>query len=129
MDFMQDGELLGRPSFKIDLTEDSMAVACEEERIVALPGYFAVRAVETGEETTVRGIVLPGNRQKDPTVRAEILCYGGPGPQEPDLNKHGVKAGHTCIISKFAGVVATINDGEEVLLVRQSEVMGLVGSD
>jgi co-chaperonin GroES (HSP10) len=110
-----------------------MPALCEEavevERVVPLPGYVAVKVIERGERVT-RGIVLPGNVRDQSTLRAEVLDYQGPGPDEPDLRKvFGLKPGHICAISQYAGNVVEINDGEEVKICRQSEILCLVGSE
>ena len=68
------------------------------------------------EETTKSGIVLPGQAQEKPQ-QAEIVD----GKEE----KMEVKVGDKVIYSKYAGTDVKL-DGEEYVIVRQSDILAIV---
>ena len=100
-----------------------------EERVMAMPGYLVVKDLKEGEQKTVGGLVLPQNARDAGTVRVTVLHYGGPGPDEPDLKKCGLAKGHTGVVSTYAGNVVKVNQGEELRIIRQQDLLGLVGTE
>ncbi|MBC8530729.1 co-chaperone GroES [Gehongia tenuis] len=76
------------------------------------------------EETTKSGIVLPGSAQEKPQM-AEVLAVGPGGVVDgKDVTMH-VKAGDKVIYSKYAGTEVKF-DGEEMILVRQNDILAIV---
>lgn len=97
------------------------------ETVVALPGYVVFKEIKTGERK-VGNIVLPDNAQQQPTMRVEVLDYGGPGPDEPDLAKvFGLAPGMIAITSQYAGSEVKLNgESEAVKICRQQDVLGVI---
>ena len=76
------------------------------------------------EETTKTGIVLPGQTKEKPQ-EAEVVAVG-PGilPDGKEI-KMSVKAGDKVIYTKYAGTEVKM-DGEEYILVKQSDILAIV---
>ena len=76
------------------------------------------------EETTKSGIVLPGSAQEKPQM-AEVLAVGPGGVVDGKEVTMHVKAGDKVIYSKSAGTEVKF-DGEEMILVRQNDILAIV---
>ncbi|MEX1307330.1 MAG: co-chaperone GroES [Eubacteriales bacterium] len=76
------------------------------------------------EETTKSGIVLPGSAQEKPQM-AEIVEVGPGGVVDGKDITMTLKKGQTVIYSKYAGTEVKY-DGEEYIIVRQSDVLAVV---
>ena len=76
------------------------------------------------EETTRGGIILT-NSAKEKPVMAEVLAVGPGGNVDgKEITMH-VKVGEKVIYSKYAGTEVKL-DGEEYILVRQSDILAIV---
>ncbi|MBR2805540.1 MAG: co-chaperone GroES [Oscillospiraceae bacterium] len=76
------------------------------------------------EETTKSGIILTTSAQEKPQV-AEVLAVGPGGLVDGKEVKMVVSVGDKVIIGKYAGTEVKM-DGEECLVVRQSDILALV---
>ena len=76
------------------------------------------------EETTKGGIILT-NSAKEKPVMAEVLAVGPGGNVDGKEIKMNVKEGQKVIYSKYAGTEVKL-DGEEVIIVRQSDILAIV---
>lgn len=76
------------------------------------------------EEVTASGIVLPGQSQEKPQ-QAEVVAVGPGGMVEGKEIAMQVKVGDSVIFSKYAGTEIKI-DGEELIIVRQSDILAIV---
>ena len=76
------------------------------------------------EETTKSGIVLPGAAKEKPQM-AEVLAVGPGGMVDGKEVKMEVKVGQKVIYSKYAGTEVKL-DGQEIILVRQSDILAVV---
>lgn len=84
-----------------------------------------VRRVEE-EQTTAGGIVLPGNAQEKPT-RGEVLAAGkGRILDNGDVRPLDVNVGDTVIFKDGFGVEKQKIDGEEVLIMSESDILAVV---
>lgn len=84
-----------------------------------------IRRVEE-EQTTAGGIVLPGSAQEKPT-RGEVLAAGnGRILDNGDVRPPDVKVGDTVIFKDGFGVEKEEIDGEEVLIMSESDVLAVV---
>ncbi|MHB0774306.1 co-chaperone GroES [Halomonas sp. WWR20] len=84
-----------------------------------------VRRVEE-EQKTAGGIVLPGNAQEKPT-RGEILAVGnGRILDNGEIRPLDVKVGNTVIFKEGFGVEKQKIDGEEVLIMSESDILAVV---
>ena len=82
-----------------------------------------IKNLET-ETTTKSGIVLPGTAKEKPQM-AEVLAVGPGDVVDGKEVKMQVKAGQHVIYSKYAGTEVKV-DGEEVIIVRQSDILAVV---
>ncbi len=76
------------------------------------------------EETTKSGIILTSSAKEKPQV-AEILAVGPGGLVEGKEVEMTVKVGDKVILSKYAGTEVKF-DGEECIIVRQSDILAIV---
>ena len=76
------------------------------------------------EETTKSGIVLAGTAKEKPQM-AEVLAVGPGGMVDGKEITMNVKTGQKVIYSKYAGTEVKI-DGEELIIVRQSDILATV---
>ena len=76
------------------------------------------------EETTKSGIVLAGSAKEKPQV-AEIRAVGPGGLVDGKEVEMTVKVGDRVITSKYSGTEVKV-DGEEVIIVRQSDILAVV---
>ena len=76
------------------------------------------------EETTKSGIVLPGAAKEKPQM-AEVLAVGPGGNVDGKEVVMQVEVGQKVIYSKYAGTEVKI-DGEELIIVRQSDILAIV---
>ncbi|GED22010.1 co-chaperone GroES [Halomonas sabkhae] len=84
-----------------------------------------IRRVEE-EQKTAGGIVLPGSAQEKPT-RGEVLAVGnGRILDSGEARPLDVKVGDTVIFKDGFGVEKQQVDGEEVLIMSESDVLAVV---
>ena len=76
------------------------------------------------EETTKSGIILAPTAQEKPQV-AEIIAVGPGGVIDGNEVKMEVSVGQKVIIRDYAGTTVKI-DGEEVIIVRQEDILAIV---
>ena len=76
------------------------------------------------EETTKGGIILAGAAKEKP-VMAEVLAVGPGGNVDGKEITMNVKVGEKVIYSKYAGTEVKL-DGEEYIIVRQSDILAVV---
>jgi chaperonin GroES len=79
------------------------------------------------ETTTPGGIVLPGSATEKP-VQGEIVAVGkGKILESGDVRPLDVQVGDTVLFGKYSGTEIKI-DGEEVLVMREEDIMGVIES-
>lgn len=76
------------------------------------------------EETTKSGIVLTGQAKEKPQ-EAEVIAVGPGGVVDGKEVKMEVTVGQKVIYSKYAGTEVKL-DGEEFIIVRQSDILAVV---
>ncbi len=76
------------------------------------------------EETTKSGIILAGAAKEKPQF-AVVLAVGPGGLVDGKEVKMDIKVGDKVITNKFAGTEVKV-DGEELIIVRQSDVLAIV---
>mgnify|MGYP001042873849 FL=1 len=92
-------------------------------KLVPLGDRVVLKQMEA-EETTKSGIVLPGQAQEKPQ-QAEVIAVGPGGVVEGKEVKMEVSVGDKVIYSKYAGTEVKM-DGEEYIIVRQSDILAVV---
>jgi len=80
----------------------------------------------TAEEKTKGGIIIPDTAQEKPQ-EGEIVAVG-PGARDENgkVNPLDVKQGDKVLFGKWSGTEVKI-DGEELLIMKESDIMGVVG--
>ena len=77
------------------------------------------------EEKTAGGIIIPDTAKEKP-MQGEIIA-AGPGRRDDkgEIVALDVQIGEIVLFGKYAGTDVTI-DGEELVILRESDVMGVV---
>ena len=84
-----------------------------------------VRRIEA-QEKTKGGIIIPDAAQEKPQ-EGEVLAVGPGGRDETGkLTPIDIKAGDTVLFGKWSGTEVKI-DGEDLLIMKESDIMGVVG--
>ena len=76
------------------------------------------------EETTKSGLILTSAAKEKPQM-AVVIAVGPGGNVDGKEIKMQVKEGQEVIYSKYAGTEVKI-DGEELIIVRQSDILAVV---
>lgn len=76
------------------------------------------------EETTKSGLILTSGAKEKPQM-AEVLAVGPGGMVDGKEVTMQVSVGQKVIYSKYAGTEVKI-DGEEIIIVRQSDILAVV---
>lgn len=76
------------------------------------------------EETTKSGIILTASAKEKPQI-AEVLAVGPGGVVDGKDVIMEVEVGDHVIMSKYSGTEVKI-DGEELIVVRQSDILAVV---
>ena len=92
-------------------------------KLKPLADRVVIKMLES-EETTKSGIILTGNAKEKPQV-AEVLAVGPGGNVDGKEIVMYVKAGDKVITSKYAGTEIKL-DGEELMVVKQGDVLAIV---
>lgn len=78
------------------------------------------------EAKSAGGIVLPGSAQEKPS-QGEVLAVGtGRVLQSGDVQPLDVKVGDTVVFGKYSGSNTVEVDGEELLILNESEIYGVL---
>jgi len=82
-----------------------------------------------GEETkSAGGIIIPDTAKEKP-LEGEVIAVGnGKILEDGSVRPLDVKAGDTVIFSKYAGTEIKI-DGEDLLMMREEDVLGVIEQD
>ena len=91
--------------------------------IKPLGDRVVIKNVEA-EETTKSGIILTAAAKEKPQM-AEVLAVGPGGLVDGKEVKMQVAVGQKVIYSKYAGTEVKL-DGQEMILVRQSDILAIV---
>jgi chaperonin GroES len=83
-----------------------------------------VRRVEE-EETSIGGIIIPDTAKEKP-MEGEVIAVG-PGARDESGKIHqlDVKAGDRILFGKWSGTEVKM-DGEELLIMKESDIMGVI---
>jgi len=95
-------------------------------KLKPLEDRVVVKAV-TGEEKTASGIVLPDTAKEKPML-GEITAVGDGKWDEAGTKRipMDVKVGDRVIYGKYSGTEYKTKDGEELLILRVSEILAKV---
>lgn len=77
------------------------------------------------ETTTAGGIVIPDNAKEKPS-RGEVLAVGNGKPLDNgEVRALDVKVGDKVLFGKYAGNEVKV-EGEELLVMREDDIMGII---
>jgi chaperonin GroES len=79
----------------------------------------------TEDQKTAGGIIIPDTAQEKP-MQGEVISVG-PGARDEDGDRVAldVKAGDIILFGKWSGTEVKI-DGEELLIMKESDIMGIL---
>ena len=92
-------------------------------KLVPLGDRVVLKQLEA-EETTKSGIVLASKSQEKPQ-EAEVVAVGPGGMVDGKEVKMEVTVGDKVIYSKYSGTEVKL-DGEEYIIVKQSDILAIV---
>ena len=92
-------------------------------KIKPLADRVVIKMVEE-EETTKGGLILSGSAKEKPQV-AEVVAVGPGGNVDGKEIVMQVKVGQKVIYSKYAGTEVKL-DGQELIIVRQNDILAVV---
>ena len=79
------------------------------------------------EEKTAGGIIIPDTAKEKPS-QGEVIAVGpGARNEKGELVPLDVKAGDRILFGKWSGTEVKI-DGEELLIMKESDIMGIIES-
>jgi chaperonin GroES len=84
-----------------------------------------VRRLEEGEIKLSSGIIIPDSAKEKPQEGQVIAVGKGKSNDEGKVFPLDVKAGDNILFGKYSGTEIKI-DGEEFLIMREEEVLGIV---
>ena len=93
-------------------------------KLVPLGDRVVLKQLEA-EETTKSGIVLPGQNKEKPQ-QAEVVAVGPGGVIDGKEVKMEVKVGDKVIFSKYAGTNVKLDDDEELIVVKQNDILAII---
>ena len=86
-----------------------------------------VKRIEEGEQKSAGGIIIPDAAKEKPQ-EGKVLAVGkGKVNDDGKVLPLDVKAGDRILFGKYSGSDVTV-DGEECLILREEEVLGIVES-
>ena len=93
-------------------------------RVRPLRDRILVKRVEEAEQK-VGGIIIPDTAKEKP-MQGEVLAVGpGARNEKGEIQALDVKVGDRILFGKWSGTEVKI-DGEELLIMKESDVMGVV---
>ncbi|MGH1439211.1 MAG: co-chaperone GroES [Cellvibrionaceae bacterium] len=78
------------------------------------------------EETTAGGIVLPGSAKEKPNQGEVIAIGGGRILDSGDVRPVDVKVGDVVVFGKYAGSDTIEIEGEELVILSESDIKAVV---
>jgi chaperonin GroES len=98
-----------------------------EMQIRPLYDRVIVKRIET-QRTTASGIVIPDSAAEKPEQGEVVAVGGGRLLQDGTLRALQLKVGDQVLFGKYAGQTVKV-DGEELLVMREEDVMGVLEAD
>ena len=83
-----------------------------------------VRRVDS-DEKTAGGLIIPDNAKEKPAEGEVVAVGAGARDEDGERIAMDVKAGDKILFGKWSGTEVTV-DGEELLIMKESDILGLV---
>lgn len=80
------------------------------------------------EKTTASGIVLPGSAAEKPNQGVIVAVGPGRVLDNGEVQAVSLKTGDTVLFGQYSGSNAVKVDGEELLIMNESEIFGVLES-
>jgi len=107
-----------------DIASKARATTTAATTFTPLHDRILVRRLEEGE--TIRGGIIIPDSAKEKPQEGEVIAVGkGKSNDEGKIFPLDVKAGDKILFGKYSGTEIKI-DGEEFLIMREEEVLGIV---
>ena len=84
-----------------------------------------VRRIEA-EEKTSGGIIIPDSAQEKPSEGVVVAVGSGAKADDGTVTPLDVKAGDRVLFGKWSGTEVKL-DGEDLLIMKESDIMGILG--
>ncbi|PIE13976.1 MAG: co-chaperone GroES [Rhodobacterales bacterium] len=84
-----------------------------------------VRRIES-DDKTAGGLIIPDSAKEKPAEGLVVAVGAGAKDDDGERIAMDVKAGDKILFGKWSGTEVTI-DGEELLIMKESDIMGLLG--
>jgi len=97
-------------------------------KVTPLQDRVLVKRIEPEEEKTSGGIIIPDTAKEKPMEGKVIAVGKGRVKDDGTTVPLEVKEGDRVIFSKYAGTEVKI-DGEEYLIMREDDILGIVVED
>ena len=102
-----------------------MALTSATTTFTPLHDRILVRRVEEGETVVLGGIIIPDSAKEKPQEGKVIAAGKGKSNDDGKVFPLDVKAGDSVLFGKYSGTEIKIG-GEEFLIMREEEVLGIV---
>ncbi len=79
------------------------------------------------EEKTKGGIVLPDTAKEKPQEGKVVAVGKGKVKENGEIQPMEVKVGDRVLYGKYSGTEITTKDGEEYLIMREDDVLAIIG--
>lgn len=96
-------------------------------KIRPLGDRVIVEPLEEGETTFAGGMLVLPDTAKEKPQQGTVLAVG-PGARDEDGKRipMEVKVGDLVVYAKYAGTTFKTRDGKELLILRESDILGVV---
>ena len=84
-----------------------------------------VKRVEA-EEKTAGGIIIPDTAKEKPQEGEVVAVGGGAKAEDGKITPLDVKAGDKILFGKWSGTEVKL-DGQDLLIMKESDILGIVG--
>jgi chaperonin GroES len=86
-----------------------------------------VRRVEA-EEKTAGGIIIPDTAKEKPQEGEVVAAGSGARNESGEIHALEVKAGDKILFGKWSGTEVRV-DGEDLLIMKESDILGIITHD
>ena len=95
-------------------------------KITPLHDRVIIKRIEDNVNQTAGGIIIPDTAQEKPQEGEVIAVGAGSRSEEGKVTPLDVKAGDKILFGKWSGTEVKI-DGEDLLIMKESDILGIVG--